>query len=134
MNLFTKQILIVGISSAFPVLCLEGDFRDMARCCPEPQGLFTAMQREGVRRYDHRNSLGFRDAEHGERTKPRLAVVGGSFAWGWGIERNQDRYGEQLAAMLGWDSVNASRWKTDTLQHIEFLKTIHSNSRSQRSV
>ena len=36
----------------------------------------------------------------------------------------QDRYGEQLAAMLGWDSVNASRWKTDTLQHIEFLETI----------
>jgi GDSL-like Lipase/Acylhydrolase family len=82
------------------------------------------MQETWLGRHDKRNSLGFRDVEPGPGTRPRLVVVGDSYAFGWGINRLEDRYGEQLASMLGWESVNAAIPNTHTLQHIELLKKV----------
>src|SRR6267154_6866997 len=84
-----------------------------------------------TRRYVSLNSEGFRDADHSKAVDPavlRLFVVGDSFAYGEGIKRTADRFGEQLAGRLAaatgksWVSMNASRGGTHTLDHIEFLR------------
>jgi hypothetical protein len=82
------------------------------------------MQQAWFARHDRRNSMGFRDVEHGQDGRPRLVVVGDSVAFGWGIERLEDRYGERLAALLGWESVNAAVPNTHTLDHIGFLEKV----------
>ena len=52
------------------------------------------------------NSKGFRDREHGEKSKPRLAIVGDSFVWGYDVEE-QERFSNKLQTMLPeWDVLN----------------------------
>lgn len=79
------------------------------------------------------NDLGFRDTKHDLIVDPgvrRLLVIGDSFAYGWGINDLQRRFGEQLAALLTsgtrehWGSINASKPATATPQHIEYLHTM----------
>lgn len=55
------------------------------------------------------NSLGCRDAEwtpHKPEGVRRLAFVGDSFAYGWGLENPGDRFPDLIAARLNQESVN----------------------------
>jgi hypothetical protein len=53
---------------------------------------------EGTRTYHVRhNAKGFRDREPGPKTKPRVAVFGDSFVWGFDVEAGE-RFTERLAA------------------------------------
>jgi lysophospholipase L1-like esterase len=52
------------------------------------------------------NAAGFRDAEHGAKTRPRLALLGDSFVWGYDAEA-EERFGERLQARLpAWEVLN----------------------------
>ncbi len=76
-------------------------------------------------RVDH-NELGLRDASYPlVRTagKQRLLVVGDSFAWGYGVERNE-RFSELIEARQpGWEIINAgvSGYGTDQ----QYLYLLH---------
>jgi hypothetical protein len=55
----------------------------------------------------HNNSAGFRDREHGAKTKPRLLMIGDSFVWGFDADVNE-RFTERVQAGLpDWDLINA---------------------------
>jgi hypothetical protein len=52
------------------------------------------------------NRWGLRDVEHGEKTRPRLAVLGDSFVWGYDVEA-EERFTDKLqAALPAWEVVN----------------------------
>lgn len=52
------------------------------------------------------NSLGFRDDEWGAKKKPRIAVFGDSFVWGYDAEKSE-RFTEQLHVRIpAWDVLN----------------------------
>jgi len=83
------------------------------------------------RRFVKRNHDGARDGEHALRPAPgrrRLLVVGDSYAFGWGVPRIEDRFGEQLAMHFAagdgtpWESINESEPDKHTLDELEFLK------------
>lgn len=82
------------------------------------------------RRFVLRNREGARDLDHALKPGPgqrRLLVIGDSFAFGWGVQRIEDRFGEQLAIRLArndgaWESLNVSEPDRHTLQEFEFLK------------
>ncbi|MDP2645966.1 MAG: SGNH/GDSL hydrolase family protein [Desulfobacterales bacterium] len=127
---YVNVVLILSAVSAF-ILLSEGFVRIKAVIKPIPQGFPTYTTDLWQRRYVSINTRGFRDVEHtlpkGLGTR-RLLVVGDSFAFGWGINRIENRFGEELAKKLkaktrnSWESINASRPDTHTLQHIDFLK------------
>lgn len=116
---------------AATLLLAEGLARFKALVWPETQGFPSMSSKIWERRYVALNSLGFRDVEHpvaaaaGEK---RILVVGDSYAFGHGVDRPADRYGEQVLARLrqrsgqNWTLLNASRGDTHTLQHIGFLE------------
>src|SRR5437667_261926 len=70
------------------------------------------------------------DVEHVPQPVPgrrRLLVVGDSYAFGWGVPRIEDRFGEQLAARLAgggtpWESINVSEPDKHTLDEFDFLR------------
>ena len=73
---------------------------------------------------------GFRDAPVASDRKPgarRMLVVGDSYAFGWGLPRTEDRFGERLADHLSastgetWEPVNRSRPDSHTLHAMDFL-------------
>jgi hypothetical protein len=117
------------------VLLALGEFamRLQAVVVPRMEGFPTYRSALWRRRYVRLNRAGFRD---GEQNVPpaeapcRVATIGDSFAFGIGIARVQDRFGEQLAGRLAdathveWRSINASRSDTHTLDHIGFLQAI----------
>lgn len=115
------------------LLLVEGGVRIVALVAPESQGYPTYTTALWSRKFVSLNQSGFRDEEHPHpfslETK-RLLVVGDSLAFGWGLPRPEDRFGEQLVQRLNestgaeWKSLNASRGDTHTLTHIEFLKTM----------
>lgn len=80
------------------------------------------------RRFVQRNSAGARDVEHARSaTNRRLLVVGDSYAFGWGVERVEDRFGEQLAMRLSspaerWESINFAEPDRHLLQEFPFLR------------
>lgn len=45
------------------------------------------------------NSLGFRDIEHGEKKKKRIAFLGDSYLWGYDVEQDE-RFTEKLRPLL----------------------------------
>jgi lysophospholipase L1-like esterase len=52
------------------------------------------------------NGWGFRDREHGPKTKPRIAVLGDSFIWGMHV-RTEERFTDQLQSSLpDWEVIN----------------------------
>jgi len=118
-------------ATVFMLLVMEGGLRVFFAVAPMTQGFPTHAGELWARRYVSYNSEGFRDAEHGKAADPsvrRLLVVGDSFAYGEGIKRTPDRFGEQVTARLVeatgefWVSMNASKEDTHTLDHIEFLR------------
>ena len=61
------------------------------------------------------NRDGFRDREHGPKTKPRILFLGDSFVWGYDVEAS-DRFTERLAeALPRWEILNlgVSGYATD---------------------
>lgn len=52
------------------------------------------------------NSLGFRDREHGTKSKRRVVFLGDSFVWGYDVQQNE-RFTERLQqALPQWDVMN----------------------------
>jgi lysophospholipase L1-like esterase len=83
-----------------------------------------------LRRFVSLNAEGFRDRAHAIEADDgvrRLLIVGDSVAFGWGIVRLEDRFGEQLATRLKsatgieWEAINASRPDSATPEHLLFL-------------
>jgi hypothetical protein len=127
---WVKVGLAVG-SVVFLALLVEGLARGKAAIAPAMQGAATHSYELWVRRHVKRNPEGFRDALHVLAARPgirRLLCVGDSTAFGWGIPRTEDRFGEQLVQRLqvktrhDWESLNASEPDTHTLDHIRFLE------------
>jgi hypothetical protein len=127
---WVKVGLAVG-SVVFLALLVEGLARGKAAIAPAMQGAATHSYELWARRHVKRNPEGFRDASHALATRPgstRLLCVGDSTAFGWGISRTEDRFGEQLVKRLqtqtrhDWESLNASEPDTHTLDHIRFLE------------
>jgi hypothetical protein len=115
------------------LLVAEGGVRLWAIVSPQPQGYPTYTTALWSRKFASLNQLGFRDAEHPVRKSPdvqRVLIVGDSLAFGWGVTRTEDRFGEQLAEHLKkqtaakWEVLNASLGDTDTLTHIHYLQTM----------
>ncbi|MCH8966818.1 MAG: SGNH/GDSL hydrolase family protein, partial [Planctomycetes bacterium] len=119
------------LSVATLLTLAEGGARLRAIILPATQGFPTYSGDLWTRRFVHLNQLGFRDTDHvaGRRDGARrLLVVGDSYAFGAGIRRTADRFGERLVIGLTsasgetWQSVNASRGDSHTLDEIEFLR------------
>ncbi len=120
-------------SMAALLLLGEGVAR-IARCIePVVQGFPTYSSTLWTRQHVRLNQAGFRDEDHRVSRDPRsrrLLVVGDSYAYGWGIKKVEDRFGELLALRLRertgieWESMNASRPDTHTLDHLKFLQSM----------
>jgi hypothetical protein len=81
---------------------------------PGQEGWFETPQ---FRTYVRINQQGLRDGEHTyERSdgRPRILVLGDSFAWGYGVDE-AERFSERLEAALGVEAINAgvSGYSTD---------------------
>lgn len=123
--------LISVAATVFTLLAIEGGLRAYFAIAPMTQSFPTNANEMWSRRYALVNSEGLRDAEHAKAADPsvrRLLVVGDSYAFGWGIKQQADRFGEQVTARLvestgkAWESMNASQGDTDTLEHIKLLE------------
>lgn len=128
-------VLAVWVTVMF-LLLIEGSIRVFAIVAPESQGYPTYTTALWSRKFVSLSTAGFRDAEHSRKRpdkNPKLLVVGDSLAFGWGLNRLEDRFGEQLAQQLThrtgatWTALNASRGDTHTLTHIEFLKAMQAH-------
>ncbi len=52
------------------------------------------------------NTIGFRDHEYGCKIKPRIAVIGDSFVWGYDVN-SEDRFTEKLQERIpSWEVLN----------------------------
>jgi hypothetical protein len=52
------------------------------------------------------NTIGFRDHEYGPKIKPRMAVIGDSFVWGYDVN-SEDRFTEKLQERIpSWEVLN----------------------------
>lgn len=125
-------VLAIWVTAMF-LLVIEGGIRVFAIVAPESQGYPTYQTALWSRKFVALSKAGFRDADHSRPRageNPALLVVGDSLAFGWGLNRLEDRFGEQLARQLtnrtgtAWTVLNASRGDTHTLTHIEFLKAM----------
>ena len=88
---------------------------------------FTLAHKNWEQRYWHLNSLGFRDREWSEADftgRTTIAVVGDSFASGWGVNDPADRFPDVLADLLGDDYavINLALPGTSTPQQLEILQ------------
>lgn len=113
--------------SYFRFMCVEIDAFGMSLPARRWFALYTKL-----------NSLGCRDIEW-KREKPpgvrRIAFVGDSFAYGWGIERVEDRFSDRIGAMFdrrspgtvevmnvakpAWDTGAQSRPIQDMIEHYD---------------
>lgn len=90
----------------------------------ESDGLPTLASRNWMARYWQTNSLGYRDREWTAddlENRTVIAVLGDSFAAGWGIENPADRFGDVLAAKLGdgFAVVNLGEPGASTVEELE---------------
>lgn len=88
---------------------------------------FTLAHQNWQDRYWQVNSRGFRDREWTESDfegRTTIAVLGDSFASGWGVNHPQDRFPDVLADLLGDDYavVNLAIPGTSTPQQLELLQ------------
>ncbi len=127
------NLRLSALSVAILLMLGEGAVRVRAIVFPATQGFPTHSAALWTRRFVHLNQLGFRDADHfavAQDGVRRLLVVGDSYAFGAGIRRTSDRFGEGLAGRLAsargeiWQSVNASRGDSHTLDEIDFLERL----------
>ncbi len=125
-------LLAVWVTAVLLVF-VEGGCRISAIVAPESQGYPTYTTALWARKFVALNQAGFRDLEHSRPPawkNRQLLVVGDSLAFGWGLPRTVDRFGEQLVEELNrgagphWASLNASRGDTHTLTHMEFLQSL----------
>jgi len=124
----------LSVAAAATALLLgEGLARVRAMSAPITMGFPTCSSLLWARRYVRLNHLGFRDREQvadPPRGTHRLLVIGDSFAFGVGITRIDDRFGEQLGALLAqvtgehWETMNASRPDSHTLDEIGMLESV----------
>jgi hypothetical protein len=107
------------------LLIAELGARLLAFASPKVEGAQTYRSEIWRRRYVRLNSRGFRDSERGGRVSDSdhlLAVIGDSYAFGWGLRDVNDRLGEQLISELQaargqrWWSMNASATDGNSLQ------------------
>jgi len=108
----------------------EGLARLRVAIHPTVQGFPSLSTLAWRMRYAPLNAAGQRDRDHpltAPEGRARLLVVGDSVAWGWGVEKTEDRFGEQLARLLTaagprtWESITRARSDTHTLDHIDLL-------------
>ncbi|MGH7162405.1 MAG: SGNH/GDSL hydrolase family protein, partial [Planctomycetota bacterium] len=111
----------------------EGAMRTRTAIAPTTHGVPTCSTRAWARRHVRLNAGGFRDSAHAAEARTgtrRLLVVGDSFAFGWGLARCEERFGERLSARLAdrtgaaWESMNASRGDSHTLDHVAMLESM----------
>ena len=123
-------VLLTSWVTLVLLVLIEGGLRVRAIFAPSTQGFPTYTEAMWVRKYVELNQAGFRDTDHpleSLSSKKRLLVVGDSFAFGFGLLRVEDRFGERLVRLLNqrtnseWELINASQPDTHTLTHINFL-------------
>ena len=126
-----EGILRVGFADRFHVRSearnLVYDFDPELGWFPEPGSERTMT---GSRSFHvQHNSRGFRDPEPGPKTRPRLAVLGDSYVWGFDAEA-EERFTTRLQErMPGWEVLNlgVSGYGTDQAlllleEHIDFYE------------
>jgi hypothetical protein len=127
-----RNAAVVGCALGFTLLIAEGLTRSRVVLHPTTQGFPTYSSQAWEHRYVRLNSDGFRDGEifqAAPRKQHRVLVVGDSVAFGYGLERLEDRFGEALAKALSqdrgeaWRSISAARPDAHTLDHLRFLET-----------
>ncbi len=115
----------------FTCLLAEGAMRAYTLAFPTTHGYNTYSNEIWYRRFRRLNSLGFRDVEPALARREgvrRIVLIGDSFAFANGVDRLEDRFGEQLGAILsertggGVEVFNASRGNTHTLDHQGMLE------------
>jgi hypothetical protein len=89
---------------------------------------FTLAHKNWEARCWQLNEAGFRDREWQASDfegRSSIAIVGDSFASGWGVCNPQDRFGDVLAAQLGdsYAVMNLAEPGTSTPQQLELLQT-----------
>lgn len=85
-------------------------------------GFFSGHRRVSIRN----NSDGFRDHEYGPKVKPRIAVLGDSYVWGFDVEQDE-RFTEKLQARLpDWEVLNMGVSGYGTDQEYLLLKKFFS--------
>ena len=126
----TKIALLVA-AVGVALAAVEIGFRLRAVFAPTPQGFPTYSSQIWFRRNVRFNAAGFRDQYHSAGPHPgvrRLLVVGDKYAFGLGMDRTEDRFGEVLTGALTkttgaqWESVNASFPDRDTRDEIGMLR------------
>jgi hypothetical protein len=122
-------LLVVTLIALY--IALEGIARGVAIIDPEIEGFPTNRAIMWERRYAARNAAGFRDEEHSLTTAPgvrRLLIIGDSYAYGAGLDRVDQRFGERLGRALSnatgtrWEVISAARPDTHTRDHLQFLQ------------
>jgi hypothetical protein len=126
-----KNTLLSAVAVGAVLLLAEGVMRARAILFPTTQNYPTYSTQLWHRRYVELNGLGYRDTDHALEGRPatrRILFVGDSHAFGVGIERVEERLGEQVARELAsltsqqWDVIHASKPDSHTLDEIEFLR------------
>ncbi len=126
-----QNAAIVGLALGAGCLIGEAWARGRAIVAPTTEDYYTMTSRMWMRRYARLSPLGFRDSTRRREAIPnvrRLLVVGDSYAFGLGIDRTRDRFGERLADGLrqttggSWEVMNASWPALHTLQETQLLR------------
>ena len=126
-----RRVLLSVSAISLVVVAGEGVLRIRAALAPQIQGFPTYTSQQWARRHVELNSLGFRDRDHPLSAPAglrRLLVVGDSYAFGSGIVRIEDRFGEQLASMLSkrldvtWTSMTGALGHSHTLDELAYLE------------
>lgn len=126
-------ILLASWVSAVVLLLVEGGLRVSTFLAPQPPGYPTYATSIWYRQFVSLNRGGYRDVDHAiaaPNSRRRVLVVGDSLAFGFGVDRMEERFGEQLAGLLTartggeWETINASKNNTHTLTHIEFVEAM----------
>lgn len=121
-----SSLLISYLSFGFVLGAGELYFRYMFA---ESDNIITLATMNWLNRYWHTNSLGYRDREWRQEDwegKQTVAILGDSFAAGWGIKDPADRFSDVLGTKLGDDYyvMNAAVYGTATPEQLDILKNL----------
>lgn len=127
----TKQIASIAsglLVSYITILILIGAGEAYFRFSYADSGWgFTLAHQNWEERYWQKNSRGFRDQEWADSdflNQTTIAILGDSFASGWGVNNPADRFPNVLATSLGEDYavINLAQPGTSTPQQMELLQ------------